>query len=81
MVGVGVVEIELMVGVISFVEVIGAVTFTNEISISWVAVEWGVPLGCDRATDPQAGKRVSITHATTRLLHTLAVYHKILHGC
>jgi len=69
-----------MVGVIFFVKVIWAVSFTNETSDSWVAKKVGLILDCGRGTDPQAIKKIKITHAITRLLNTLAVYHKIHHG-
>jgi hypothetical protein len=34
-------------------------------------------LVCGRPINPQAENRKSIIHAITRLLNTLAVYHKI----
>ena len=80
-VGVEVGWIGRMAGVICFVKVIWAVSFTNETGDSWVAVKVGVILDCSRGIDPQAIKKIKITHAITRLLNTLAVYHKIHHGC
>jgi hypothetical protein len=80
-VGVGVKGIGRMVGVIDFVELIRVVSYTTATGDSWVTMGLGVTLCCDNATVPQAGKRINTTQTITRLLSTLAVYHKINQDC
>ena len=70
-----------IVGVNCFVEVIWTVSFSNEIVGSWIAIEVEMIIGCGRGASPQAIKKIKIILAITRLLNTLAVYHKNLYGC
>jgi len=58
-------------------EVPRAVLVTNGRGDSWPEVNDGEMLVCGRPINPQAENRKSIIHAITRLLNTLAVYHKI----
>ena len=80
-VGVGVDGRGLGVDSSKLVDVTRSVSPNDGVGGSSVAMVVGVELNWGKATDPQAGNRAKTMQATTRLLHTFAVYHKIHSGC
>jgi hypothetical protein len=70
-----------IVGVIGLVDVIWVVSLSDGTVNSWFDMEVEGIVGCGIGTGLQAVKKIKTMHAITRLLNTLAVYHKNHPGC